>query len=139
MRLIDGIRIIERKRLADSRGWFLKVIDGKEENLPERTGEFYLTQAEPGQVRGNHYHPLASEWFTVVQGQATAHLRDPETGDLLKLFLSHETPQTLFVPAGLGHLFVNESSKDPFLLVAYSDRLYTPDDTIPLDVLCLTP
>ena len=66
MKLEGRIKIIERKKIIDSRGWFLKVITGKEEYLPQFTGEVYLISANPGESRANHYHNEANEWFTLV-------------------------------------------------------------------------
>src|SRR5438128_1515629 len=70
MALHDKIRIIDRKLLSDTRGWFLKVLNGMEEFLPAHTGESYITMALPGEWRANHYHPKTAEWFTVFKGKA---------------------------------------------------------------------
>jgi len=45
-------------------------------------------------------------------------------------------PQTVFVPAGIGHAFKNpEDSGSDMMLIAYADRQYEPTDTIALKVL----
>ena len=87
MSLSDKIQLITRKILADNRGWFLKVIDGKEENLPNYTGEIYFTNASPGQSKGGHYHLKASEWFTLINGICDLHLVDVETGEKIESIL----------------------------------------------------
>lgn len=131
MSIASRIQLIPRNLKADSRGWFLKVIDGKEKHLPSFTGEVYLTLAEPGQIRGNHYHTASAEWFTVVQGLATVYLSDPTTGEQHTLELSTQDPLTLYVPAGIAHAFKNpEDATIPMLMVAYTDQLYNPEDTI---------
>lgn len=135
MSRLDEIAFIPRRLLRDSRGWFLKVIDGKEPGLPPRTGEVYLTSAEPGQVRGNHFHLHTAEWFTIIKGCARLIVQDPQTGEKLTWMLNAEVPQTVFVPAGIGHVFVNpEDADEAFILLAYADALYDPDDTIPLKI-----
>lgn len=132
MGLSDRIRLIPRSRKSDARGWLLKVLSGTEEVLPLTTCEIYLVSASPGQSRGNHYHRIASEWFTVVQGAATAVLADIESGERLTLQLTEDQPTTLFVPPGVGHVFTNGSlSRCPLLLHAYSDTLFDPRDTYP--------
>lgn len=132
MALKDKITIIERKKLGDSRGWFLKVIDGKEEGLPKHTGEIYLTHASGlNQVRGNHYHPKATEWFTLIEGHAELKLKDMQTEELYSIMLSEDIPQTVVIPPNVAHAFVNVK-EDPFLLLAYTDVLYDPADTIPV-------
>ena len=48
MRLIDQVRFLPRRLIADERGWFLKTLDGGEDGLPGAVGEVYLTMAVPG-------------------------------------------------------------------------------------------
>lgn len=132
MKLIDKVQFITRDLKKDERGWFLKVLTSKEEGISSKLGEVYVTMAFPGQVKGNHYHLLTNEWFTVIQGTATVVLRDYMTNESLSLTLEATQPITLFVPAGIAHAFKNpETSTEPMLLVAYSDQLYEPSDTIP--------
>ncbi len=132
MTLKDRITIIERKKLGDSRGWFMKVIDGKEEGLPDdHTGEIYLTHASgKGQVRGNHYHNKAKEWFTLLQGRAELKLMDMKTEEVITIELLDNEPKTIVIPPGVAHAFLN-TEEEPFLLLAYTDELYDPADTIP--------
>ena len=135
MSLIDQIRFIPRRLLADERGWFLKVIDGTEPGIPPHTGEVYLTLARPGQARGNHYHPATAEWFTVVEGRALLQVEDPQTGVRREWWLDAAEPRTVFMPAGMAHVFVNpEGATSPFLLVAYAANPYDPADTITFPV-----
>jgi dTDP-4-dehydrorhamnose 3,5-epimerase-like enzyme len=130
MKLQDKISIIPRKKLGDSRGWFLKVIDGKEEGIPKHTGEVYLTHASGlNQVRGNHYHPKATEWFTLIEGIAELKLQDMETLEKYSLFLDSKIAQTIVIPPYIAHAFVN-TQEEPFLVLAYTDELYNPEDTI---------
>ena len=53
------IKIISRRKISDNRGWFLKIIDGKENSLPNYTGEIYIVSAISGESRGGHYHNRA--------------------------------------------------------------------------------
>jgi dTDP-4-dehydrorhamnose 3,5-epimerase-like enzyme len=129
MKLLDRLRIYPRERRGDARGWLLKVIDGREDDLPVELGEFYVVMGRPGQVRASHYHPLASEWFTLLDGRATLLLADPATGERAELALSADEPVTVHVPGGIAHAFV--ASQEGFLLSAYADRRYDAADTIP--------
>lgn len=129
MALQDKIQIIPRKLLRDDRGWFLKVITGKEEGLPPYTGEVYLTMGKPGEMKGGHYHPLANEWFTMVDGESVLLLEDVETKELLEMPLRFEDATTVMIPNGVAHAFVNKS-KANFTVLAYTDQLYDPADTI---------
>ena len=136
MRLIDQVRFLPRRLIADQRGWFLKVLDGGEEDLPGNVGEVYLTMAVPGQARGNHYHPACAEWFTIVEGRARLLVADPVSGDRGEWALDSENPQTVYMPAGLAHVFVNPAdAQSNFLLIAYAANRYDPADTVPFAIV----
>lgn len=129
MCLSDKIKIIPRKFIKDSRGWFLKAIDGMESNLPSHTGEVYLTMGTPGQIKGGHYHPKALEWFTVIAGEALLRLEDIKTKERMEVYLNLGKPQTVFVPNNVAHDFKNIGEEN-MIVIAYTDRLYDPADTI---------
>ena len=135
MSLIERLRFIPRRKLSDDRGWFLKVIDGTEADIPPHTGEVYLTYAVPGQARGNHFHPETAEWFTVIEGRALLQVVDPTSGARAEWWLDAKEPQTVFMPAGLAHVFINAADAPaPFLLLAYAANKYDPADTIAFEV-----
>jgi dTDP-4-dehydrorhamnose 3,5-epimerase-like enzyme len=127
--ITDKIQIIERRRIEDHRGWFLKVIDGSELFLPKSTGEIYITVATPNQSKGGHYHPLANEWFTLIRGECLLELVDVETEEYYSIELTDKVPRTVFVPNNIAHNFKNTADSE-FILLAYSDVLYDSSDTI---------
>lgn len=129
MSQIDKVTLIPRRFIADDRGWFLKVITGTEDHLPSHTGEVYLTMGKPGQAKGGHYHPEAVEWFTVIEGSAVLHLEDVETHEHRSVEMSLEKAITVFIPNNVAHVVVNNGDRD-FVLLAYTDKLYDPLDTI---------
>lgn len=129
MSQIDKVHIIPRRLIADDRGWFLKAITGTEEGIPSHTGEVYLTMGKPGQAKGGHYHPEAVEWFTIIEGSAVLKLEDMETHERWDIEMSLEKAITVFIPNNVAHIVVNNSDKN-FILLAYTDKLYDPADTI---------
>lgn len=129
MSQIDKVKIINRLLISDDRGWFLKAINGTEDGLPSHTGEVYLTMGKPGQAKGGHYHPEAVEWFTLIEGSAVLKLEDVETHATCEIEMSLEKAITVFIPNNVAHIVVNNSDKD-FILLAYTDKLYDPADTI---------
>lgn len=133
MSQIDNVHVIQRKLIADNRGWFLKAITGTEEGIPSNTGEIYLTMGKPGQAKGGHYHPEAVEWFTLIEGSAILRLEDIETHETREIEMSLEKAITIFIPNNVAHIVVNNSDKD-FILLAYTDKLYNPADTIPYNL-----
>lgn len=134
MAQIDKVKIIPRRLIVDDRGWFLKAITGTEEDLPSHTGEVYLTMGKSGQSKGGHYHPEAVEWFTLISGNAILKLEDIETHEKKTIYMSLETAITVFVPNKVAHVVVNNSDSD-FILLAYTDKLYDPCDTITYDIV----
>lgn len=129
MSLHDKITFIKRDKIFDSRGYFLKIINGKEDNLPKYTGEVYVISAGIGECRANHYHLEAHEWFTLIQGKADMILEDVSTKERITLELDGESPQTIYVPHLIAHAFKNISD-DNYILVTYTDKLYDSKDTV---------
>lgn len=114
MSQIDKVQIINRRLIADNRGWFLKAITGTEDGIPDHTGEVYLTMGKPGQAKGGHYHPEAVEWFTVIQGSAVLKLEDMQTHERRDIDMSFEKAITVFIPNNVAHVVVNSSDDDLF-------------------------
>ena len=129
MSQLNKVKVIPRLLLCDERGWFLKAITGTEEGIPNHTGEVYLTMGRPGQNKGGHYHPEAVEWFTIVEGSATLKLEDIDTHERRDIEMSLEKAITVFIPNNVAHIVCSNSDKD-FILLAYTDKLYDPNDTI---------
>lgn len=129
MSKLDSVHIINRRLIVDDRGWFLKAITGTEEGIPNHTGEVYLTMGKPGQAKGGHFHPEAVEWFTIIQGSAVLKLEDIETHERRDIEMSLDKAITVFIPNNVAHVVVNNSDSD-FILLAYTDKLYDPKDTI---------
>jgi dTDP-4-dehydrorhamnose 3,5-epimerase-like enzyme len=130
--LSDRIEIIPRKRIEDSRGWFLKTLTGKEDGLPNRTGEIYTVFSERGASRGGHFHKEAREWFTLLTGKSKLHLKDTNTGELFTIELDSANPITVVIPPFVAHRF-DSIDNESFLLLAYTDEIYNPADTISLN------
>lgn len=129
MTLRDKIQIIPRRLIEDDRGWFLKAITGTEDGIPSHTGEVYLTMGKPGQEKGGHWHPEAVEWFTIIEGEATLKLEDMDTHEKMQISMKFNDAITVFVPSRVAHVFINESNEN-FILLAYTNKLYDPTDTI---------
>ena len=127
--MIEQVKIIPRRLISDERGWFLKAITGKEDGLPNHTGEIYLTMGRPGQSKGGHYHPQAHEWFTVIEGCAILKLEDVVTKERREIPMSLEQAQSVYVPNNVAHIFENTGNTN-FIVLAYTDLLYDPADTI---------
>lgn len=125
----------------DDRGGLLKVL--MRHHLPgeARTfGEIYISWAEPGAVKANHYHERTTEWFCLLRGRARLVLEDPNTGARQEVSLDARRPVVVTVPPGIAHALVNEGNERADLL-AYADRPYDPEDpdTVPYPVVRTAP
>ena len=56
-----------------------------------------------------------------------------ETHEYRDIEMSLEKAITVFIPNNVAHIVVNNSDKD-FILLAYTDKLYDPKDTIPYNI-----
>jgi oxalate decarboxylase/phosphoglucose isomerase-like protein (cupin superfamily) len=84
---------------------------------------------KPGQSKGGHYHPEALEWFTVIEGNAILKLEDIYTHERMDIEMSLDKAITVFIPNNVAHTLVNNGDTN-FILLAYTDKLYDPKDTI---------
>lgn len=128
--LLPGVRARQLTRREDERGWLLKLLMREHIEGPLEFGEIYVTTATPGQVKGNHFHERATEWFYVLQGSAQMATRVMETGESALTELSAERPCIIEVAPGVAHAFRNNGSS-PMMLFAYANDPYdynAPDE-----------
>ncbi len=125
--LNEKIYAIERNLIQDSRGWFLKVITGKEVDNPFGC-EVYITSAKPFESKGGHYHLKAREWFTLIKGDALLTIIDINSNKKSEIELSGTKPETIFIPPGIAHNFFIVGDCD-FILIGYTDLKYYSSDT----------
>lgn len=118
----------KRSLLHDTRGWFLKVINGNEVDNPFGC-EVYITSAKPGESKGGHYHLIAREWFTLLKGNALLTIIDTDTTEKLEISLNDIEPETIYIPPGIAHSFQNVGDNN-FILIAFTDVKYDPSDTL---------
>lgn len=129
MTLTERIQVIPRKKLVNDTGWFLKTMTGSENDLPSAFGECYVSSGLPGKSRAGHYHNLATEWFTLLEGRCELKLVDIDTGEKTTIQLDADKPETIVVPPRVAHLFDNNGSIT-FILSVYSSERFDPSDTI---------
>ncbi len=131
--LLAQVRVLEQARFQDARGFLQKILTAAQCNGAPPRGEVYVTCANPGEAKGNHFHRKMGEWFAVVEGDATIELVDPETAKRRSIPLGVGRPRSVYVPAGLAHAVVNPSAA-PAVCVAWAERDHDPDDVFPFTV-----
>lgn len=111
----------------DPRG-VLKKIVMQSQLKNDRLEEVYLIYTLQGGVRGNHYHKVTLEYFTVVSGRAVIALKDLSTGISGRWHVSADDNKVIKVPPGVVHAFKNEA-KEPLVILAVSTKEYNSSDT----------
>ena len=105
---------------SDERGWVFEPATGKQ---LARQKNAHLVISLPGQVRGNHFHEIATETVAVF-GPALVRFRE---NDSLKDITVAEGEAIQFVfPPGVPHAILN-TGEMPLVLIAFSDRPYLSD------------
>jgi dTDP-4-dehydrorhamnose 3,5-epimerase-like enzyme len=127
--LINLYEIIERKKIVDQRGFFIKTMTGFESNLNNLFGEIYVIKGDKGKTRANHYHNAATEWFTLLQGKVKLNLQHIDTGQTASLLLSDDAPITVRINSRVAHSLIGIDELD-YILMAYTNVRYDPLDTI---------
>jgi len=124
---MEGFEVNDLKVNKDERGYVSEILR-KEQLEEDKFGQIYISTANPGMVKGNHYHKRKLEWFFVVNGTAKIALKNLKTGETNEVFLSGEKPQILKVFPNVVHAIENVG-KTTLYLIAYTSEPYNPDDT----------
>ena len=118
---------IEKKE--DERGWFSEILraDDLSENDRKRFGQFGITAAKEGIVKGNHYHKRKLEWYCVIKGKALIVLEDNETGERKEIILDEKSPELLKIFPNTSHAIKN-IGKGIMLLLIYTNEPFNKED-----------
>ncbi|MEK7763131.1 MAG: cupin domain-containing protein [Nitrospirota bacterium] len=125
--ILPGVTRRPLHRRVDSRGWLLKLLMREHVTSAREFGEIYITAAHQGQVKGNHYHERACEWFCVIEGRATMALRVMATGERASIELDADRPEIIEVAPGVAHAFKN-TNPALMMLLAYADDPYNAEN-----------
>ena len=88
-------------------------------------GQVFYVMAEAGETRGNHYHLRKTEHFVVVFGVAEIQSKDRETGNIMKVELSGDSPMVVTIPPNSTHNFYSEKGA---IFLVWCDEQFDPDD-----------
>ena len=111
----------------DERGWLTEVIRKEELVRSKEFGQFMVTTAYPGYVKGNHYHTRKYEWYCVLKGEAKLMLVDNNSGEREELLLNEHQLKTVRIPPHVSHAIENTGTEMMYLLV-YTDEPYIEED-----------
>ena len=125
--MIPGVDVRPLRRLEDTRGWFVKVIQKRHlEGLP--FGEVYLSVGAPGETRANHYHERTTEWFCPAAGRGTLYLAAMQGTERMAVRMDIAAPVSVRIPPFVAHSLVADADCD-LAVLAVADVEYDPADT----------
>ena len=124
---MHGVKVNTLEVKKDERGWLAEVIRKEELVRGKEFGQFMMTTAYPGYVKGNHYHTRKYEWYCVLKGEAQLVLVDNNSGEREELLLDERQLQTVRIPPHVSHAIQNTGTGTMYLLV-YTDEPFVKED-----------
>jgi len=124
---MKDILIKELDKKSDERGWLIEALGANDMEAPAEFGHIHVSVADPGKVRGNHYHKRKLEWFCVPTGLGKLILKDLESGEEKELLMGEDHLFTVKITPNVVHAIKNIGEKDMALIV-YSSETFDPDD-----------
>lgn len=121
---------VEVKRLdikRDERGWLVEIMRSEEQRRSDRFGQFLITTAYPGYIKGNHYHTRKFEWYCVIRGEGKLILENNATGEREVIALSEEEPALVMISPGITHAIEN-TGKEMLSVLIYIDESFNESD-----------
>lgn len=129
--MIEGVAVRELRQIHDERGYLMEMLRSDWPEF-EKFGQCYVTTANPGVVKGWHYHKLQTDHFIVLRGSAKVvcydDRKDSKTkGDVDEFFPGERNPLLIKIPPGVLHGFKAVGS-EPVYLVNLPTRLYNYEE-----------
>jgi dTDP-4-dehydrorhamnose 3,5-epimerase len=112
----------------DYRGQLKKIAKKSMLNEGQEIQEIYVLYSNKGTVRGNHYHELTTELFTVVSGEAKMAFAEINKNNTEIITIKASDNITIKVHPNIVHAFKNEL-EEPLIILAVSLKEYNPQDT----------
>jgi dTDP-4-dehydrorhamnose 3,5-epimerase len=126
---IEGVGVRPLRKFKDGRGWLSELFREDEVAAEFRPAMSYVSETEPGVVRGPHEHHEQADHFCFI-GPSEFVLRlwdnrpdSPTYGRMKTLRAGGESPLSVIVPAGVVHAYRNEGPAGG-LVVNFPNRLY---------------
>lgn len=111
----------------DERGWLTEILRSEDLGESSEFGQLFLTVANEGAVKGNHFHTRKYEWFSVIQGSGILYIENNDTGVRDEIEMSEDCLLKVRVPPNHTHAVKNTGSK-PLMLLVYISESFNPDD-----------
>ena len=118
--MIEGVNIKKLKVIPDERGRLMEIVRADDEGF-RKFGQVYLTTADPGVVKGWHYHKKQYDYMTVISGMMKIVLYDMREGssthgEVNEFFAGMYNPVCITIPPGVCHGFKCTSRKEAIVI-----------------------
>lgn len=121
----DFIEVTQLTRAdADERGWVVEPVSDAELTTGQVLN-IHVVCAEPGSVRGNHYHADKQEYICVLAGAFLFVAVDSESGARQELLATPKCNLRFRIPRNVSHAMKN-IGEDKGYLLCYSDKAFDP-------------
>jgi dTDP-4-dehydrorhamnose 3,5-epimerase len=124
--MIEGVVIKPIEKFKDNRGWLAEMFRVDETDFKPAMG--YISETNPGIVRGPHEHKEQSDFFVFAYGEFKLYLWDNREGaeNYRKLFtfdVGGENACSVIIPPGVVHGY-KCISETPGITVNLPNALY---------------
>ena len=109
--MIDGVSVVELKRISDERGTISHMLKSSDPHFKE-FGEIYFSSAYPGVVKGWHLHTKMTLNYACIIGTVKLALFDEREGSKTKgevqqVYLGDRNHVLVTIPPGVWNGFMN--------------------------------
>lgn len=118
--MIEGVATKPLKWHRDERGRLMEILRCDDELFVD-FGQAYVTVANPGYVKGWHYHKKQDDTFVALVGKVRVGLYDAREGsgtrgEVAEFTLTPDDPFLLRIPRGVVHGFECVGSSEAMVL-----------------------
>ncbi len=130
---IEDVIVRPIKKFCDERGWLAELWRTDNVEPAIRPVMTYISQTEPGVVRGPHEHVAQTDYFCFLgPGNFKVYLwdnrPDSATYDVRQAFVAgQDNPCVVVVPEGVAHAYKNVSSI-PGIVINCPNQLYAGEN-----------
>ena len=134
--MIDGVKVIPLRQIADERGKIMHMIKSTDPHF-ENFGEIYFSCAWPGAVKAWHIHKSMTINNAVICGRAKLVIYDgrptsQSNGELMELFIGEDNYVLVQIPPGLANGYKAYGDK-MVVLANCATEPHDPDEMIRLE------
>lgn len=108
------------KMNADERGSFTELLKTADH------GQFSVNISKPGVTKGQHWHNVKWEFFTVVSGHGLIRERKLGTDEVLEFEVSGERLQAVHMLPGYTHSITNLSETENLVTLMWANEIFDP-------------